>query len=453
MIAGTRAARTHGSTASSDDGGPDRTMRHPREQLSPGRTIDRRDFLRRSAGAAIALPSLAAILAACQSRTETDGGGGGLTEVSLPRPNNPVALPTFDDNPPIDDGLSPEAGPLRIYNWNDYVWKKVLKRFEEEAGVEIEYTQFTGMSEAISKIQNGAIEFDLFFPTIEHLRTLALAKAIQPLNKSYLPNYTANAWPRLQDPWYDQGGVYATPYLTFKDGVGFRRDMVDPEPSGDPAAAFDIFWDPKYEGQVLLLSEYRETMAMSLLRNGASDVNTDDATEIQAAGDAILELINENGGELTSPTLSDYQALPEGTKALSFSWSGNMNYARYYLPKETPSDVMGFYYPPGSLALNDLIVVSSTATNPVLAHMFINFMYDRTNALDNFSYEGYQPPLMGVELDEWLERGVIPENLQTTIVNESDFETGQQIAPLEVAVDQLYQDAWASITAGAETTE
>jgi spermidine/putrescine transport system substrate-binding protein len=422
-----------------------------RERIPHGSRIDRRDFLRRTAGAAIAMPSLAAILAACQSRTETAGGGGGApAEVSLARPDNPVTLPTYDDNPPIEDGLSPEAGPLRIYNWNDYVWKKVLKRFQDETGVEIEYTQFTGMSEAISKIQNRAIEFDLFFPTIEHLRSLVLAKVVRPLNKSYLPNYAANAWPRLQDPWYDKGGVYSTPYLTFKDGVGFRRDMVDPGPTGDPATAFDIFWDPTYEGQVLLLSEYREALAMALLRNGGTDVNTDDPAEIQAAGDALLELINQNGGELTSPTLSDYQALPEGTKALSFSWSGNMNYARYYLPKGTSTDVLGFYFPPGGVALNDLIVVSSTAANPVLAHMFINFMFDRTNALDNFSYEGYQPPLVGVELEEWLERGFIPENLQTTVVDESDFETGQQIAPLAPEVDQLYQDAWASVTAGAE---
>lgn len=427
-------------------------MRHPREQLTPEPVIGRRDFLKRSAGAAVALPSLAAILAACQSRTDA-GGGGGPTEAALARPDRPVTLPTFDDNPPIEDGLSPEAGPLRIYNWNDYVWKKVLKRFEAETGVEIEYTQFTGMSEAISKIQNGAIEFDLFFPTIEHLRTLVLAKVIQPLNKSYLSNYTTNTWPRLQDPWYDQGGVYSTPYLTFKDGVGFRSDVVDPGPSGDPTAAFDVYWDPKYKGQVLLLSEYRETLAMALLHNGASDVNTDDPAEIQAAGDAILELINSNGGELTSPTLTDYQALPEGTKALSYSWSGNMNYARYYLPKGTTSDVLGFYYPPGGLALNDLIVVSSNATSPVLAHTFINFMYDRTNALDNFSYEGYQPPLVGVELGEWLERGYVPDNLQTTIVQESDFETGQQLAPLDVEVDQMYQDAWASITAGAESKQ
>lgn len=426
-------------------------MRHPREQASPGPMINRRAFLRRSAGAAIVLPSLSAILAACQSRTDTDGGGGGdRGGVTLARPDNPVALPTYDDNPPIEDGLAPEGGPLRIYNWNDYIWKKVLKRFEEQMGVEIEYTQFTGMSEAISKIQNQAIDFDLFFPTIEHLRTLALAKVIRPLNKSYLPNYTANAWPRLQDPWYDQGGVYSTPYLTFKDGVGFRRDMVEPAPSGDPVAAFDIFWDPKYQGQVLLLSEYREALAMALLRNGGNDVNTDDPAEIRAAGDAILELINENGGELTSPTLSDYQAIPEGTKALSFSWSGNMNYARYYLPKGTSADVLGFHFPPGGVALNDLIVVSSTAKNPVLAHMFINFMYERTNALDNFSYEGYQPPLVGVEKDEWLEAGFIPPNLETTVVEESDFETGQQIAPLAPEVDQLYQDAWASITAGAE---
>jgi spermidine/putrescine transport system substrate-binding protein len=424
---------------------------------SGGAAFSRRDFLRRTAGAALVLPSLSAILAACQTRTDAEDAGAGAgtgdpADVPLARPDSPVALPVYDDIPPIEDGLSPEAGPLRIFSWNDWIWKRVLRRFQEETGVEIEYTQFTTMSEAMAKIQNEAIEFDLFWPNVEHLRALALAKTMQPLNKSYLPNYTANAWPLLQDPWYDQGGVYTAPYLTWKDGVGYRRDMVDPAPAGDPETAFQIFWDERYRGQVLTWADYRETIATALLRDGAG-VNTEDPTEIQAAGDALRELFNTLQAELPGATLSDYQALPEGTKALSMSWSGNMDYAQYYLPEGTTADVLGFYYPPGGVTANDVMVVSSKAKNPVLAHMFINFLFDRENAFDNFSYEGYQPPLVGVDRDEWLERGYIPPNLETTIVDEADLQSGQQVAPLPVEVDQMYQDIWASVTAGVQTEE
>ena len=43
----------------------------------------------------------------------------------LAAPDRPATLPVFDDVPPIEDGLAPEPGPLRIFNWNDYIYKKV----------------------------------------------------------------------------------------------------------------------------------------------------------------------------------------------------------------------------------------------------------------------------------------------------------------------------------------
>ena len=41
---------------------------------------------------------------------------------------------------------------------------------------------------------------------------------------------------------------------------------------------------------------------------------------------------------------------------------------------------------------NDLMVVLAQGKNPVLAHLFLDFMLDTKNALDNFGYVGYQPP-------------------------------------------------------------
>ena len=121
-------------------------MAHPNERP----THSRRDFLRRAAAAGIALPSMSAVLAACQD-SSTDAGGGpsattGEGGIELASPDNPVTLPLYDDIPAVADGLTPEAGPLRVYNWNDYIYKKVLKQFQDEFDVEIEFTQFAGMA-------------------------------------------------------------------------------------------------------------------------------------------------------------------------------------------------------------------------------------------------------------------------------------------------------------------
>jgi spermidine/putrescine transport system substrate-binding protein len=417
--------------------------RHPKERRPTG--LSRREFLRRAGIAGIAVPSLSAVLAACSdSTTGGDGEGGG--EVELVSPSNPQTLPLHDDIPPIADGLPLEAGPLRIYNWDDYVYKKVLNRFEEEYGVEVEYTQFAGMSEAISKIQNGSIEWDVFFPTVENIPKLVNGKQAQPLNHSYLPNLQ-NVWPYLQDPWYDRGALYTAPYLTWKTGIGYRRDFVD-----DPATLeqpFDIFWDPAYSGKVGLLDEYRETIGMALLRNGGTDFNSMDEAEVAAAVDSLVELIDLVNVEVGA---GDYQKLAEGTSHLRYSWSGNMNYARWYLPKGTDVDVLGFFYPPGGgwEVASDAMVVNAQAQNPVLAHTFMNFLMDIDVGLTNFGYEGFQPPFQGVDTEDFRKAGYIPANLESTLVTEADFAAGQPVLALPPEIDQIWQDEWARFKAGAQ---
>src|SRR5687767_15153273 len=169
-------------------------MRHPRER---GR-LDRREFLQRSAGAAIALSGSSAFLAACSSEGGDAGGTGtSAAPFELARRDNPVTLPLYDDNTAIAASLEPEAGPLKIYNWIDYLDKKTLKKFEKEFGVKTEVTIFNTMDEAVAKLRTGG-DFDVFFPTVDRLGKLVAGKLLQPLNGEYLPNLS-NMWPQLQD--------------------------------------------------------------------------------------------------------------------------------------------------------------------------------------------------------------------------------------------------------------
>ena len=114
---------------------------HPRDPNH--RPVSRRDFLRRSLAAGVALPTSAAILAACGSDGNPSPDQGG--EDLVPRfgtLDKPVTLQTYQDNPPIDSNLEPESGPLVIYNWEQYIWKRVLKDFGKKYGVEVKYETF-----------------------------------------------------------------------------------------------------------------------------------------------------------------------------------------------------------------------------------------------------------------------------------------------------------------------
>src|SRR3954469_17326707 len=81
------------------------TMRHPKD-------ISRRQFLTRAGGAAIAMPSLAAILGArSQPGTALCGVAGGAAEaIPIATLDAPVTLPLTQD--PIAADTPIESGPL-----------------------------------------------------------------------------------------------------------------------------------------------------------------------------------------------------------------------------------------------------------------------------------------------------------------------------------------------------
>ena len=64
-----------------------------------------------------------------------------------------MTLPVTDVNPAIADGLSTEHGPLKIFGYNDYIYKKVRNGFGDRYNVDVEYTVFDTPDEMVAKMQ------------------------------------------------------------------------------------------------------------------------------------------------------------------------------------------------------------------------------------------------------------------------------------------------------------
>ena len=95
---------------------------------------------------------------------------------------------------------------------------------------------------------------------------------VRPLNHCYIPNIK-NVWPSFTNPWYDQGWRYSVPYTIYTTGIGWRTDQV-PADIGALKNPYDVLWDPAYKGKIAVIDDWHTAMAMVLLRNGITDVNT-----------------------------------------------------------------------------------------------------------------------------------------------------------------------------------
>lgn len=421
-------------------------MAHPRERR---RGISRRDFLRNSVGAAALLPSASAILAACSKPGTTGGstGGSGAGERVLARPDQPVTLPMTRDPIPTDTPI--EGGTLRVYNWDAYMYKKVLKAFEDEYGVTVEPTTFNNMEEGIQKLVAGQVQADVFFPTTDYIARLVERDLLQPLNHELIPNLEANYWRTFSDPgpYYDREWRYTVPYTIYTTGVAYRRDRISD--SDAAAAGYELFFDPEVQEAVSYYDSYRDALGMMLLRNGVTDANSDNPAAIGAAKDAIVEMIQGNGARLTIN--GTYARLPEGEFSVSQAWSGDIVGAKWYLPRDTEEDVLGYWYPPDKrgLAGNDTIVIPSGAESPRLAHEFLNFFLDEHWGYVNFSeWNGYQPPMTSIVPERLVDEGVVPDSLALAVLGEENFTLGYLQGELSAEADSLWLDAWSEIQAG-----
>jgi spermidine/putrescine transport system substrate-binding protein len=441
-------------------------MPEPREHLlrrrGPTSQLSRRRFLQSSAGTALALPSLSAILAACSKPGSDSGDGSGPSEgYPLARTDSPVTLPINDDVPAIADNLDIEAGAtLKIYNWADYMWKKVINDFCEEFNVDYEWTTFNNMSEAIQKMSSGQVA-DVFFPTPDQISKLAYGKMIQPLNHSYIPNLEANMWPSYQNPFYDQGWRYTVPYAIYTTGVAYRRDVISDSEADDQG--YDMVWNPQYTGKVGIYDDSREALAMAMRRAGVPDVNTTDQAIIDKARDDLSQLIDLVNVRTTIN--GAYAKLPDGVYDVHQSWSGDIIGAQWYLSDlNTPgaTDVLGYWYPSDNVGVvgNDVITIPSTAEHPVLGHAFLNFMLDKKHAFDNFTWNGYQPPLTSMDTDALIQAGLgeyapnkgpgtVPPSEPRAVVTEQMLNDGLWLLELAPTDELKWQTAWEEFQAGA----
>jgi spermidine/putrescine transport system substrate-binding protein len=422
-------------------------LQHPKARRPP---LSRREFLVRSALTGAAVPSLAAILAACGSDSGSGGAGESPTGLVLARPGQPVTLPLSDDNAAVADSLDPEAGPLRIFGYNDYIWKKVRNQFGEKHGVDVEYTVFDTPDEMVSKMQSNGSDFDLLVTvTLENIGKLAQGGLLQPLNHTYLPNVEDQLWTAIPD-FYDVGRAYSVPYVVFTTGISWRNDLVS-EDIGAMDNPWDVLWDTTYKGEAHLLNGSRDTLAVALLRKGY-DPNEDDPKILDEIKQDLLDGSDAMGWKYDHV---DYTELSTNQWKIHNTWSGQMVYYQYYLPKGLDIESLSYIWPPQGaggqqgLISHDLFAIPKGAKNPVLAHALIDYLYEPDNSLANYTYEGYQPPVDSLDLDTAVAHGYLPKSLDYTFVTQDMLSMGVTELELAPAVNQLYQQIYQEVTGGA----
>lgn len=274
-------------------------------------------------------------------------------------------------------GCGSSKETLNIYSWADNFDEEVLKDFEKQFNVKINYDNFANNEDLLAKIKVGGGGYDLIQPSDYMVATMIKQDLLEPLNKDNIPNWT-NISDTYKNPSFDPDNKYSVVYTSGVTGIAYNKKYVKEE-----ITSWADLWNPAYKDKVILLDDNREVIGMALKKAGLSNSSTDEA-QINAAVNDLKALLPS---VLAFDTDNIKQKMIQEEGWIATVWSGDAS----VIAKDNP-DVAYVIPKEGGTIWSDNYAIPKGAKNKELAEKFINYMLDPEVSAKNYESIGYSDP-------------------------------------------------------------
>lgn len=280
-------------------------------------------------------------------------------------------------------GCGEKSTTLTVFNWFDYIDEDVIKMFEQETGIKVNYTNFTTNEEMFAKLEKGSGSYDVIFPSDYIIERMIKEDMLAELDLSKMPN-VANLVDWCKKPDYDPDCKYSVAYMWGTVGILYNTEKVDGE-----VTSWSSLFDPAYERSVFMLDSIRDSFCVGLKYLGYS-LNTQEEEALSAVKELLLKQ-KEDGivaGYLVDETKDKMIA---GEAAMAVMWSGDALYAM------EGNDKLAYVVPEeGSNVWIDGMCIPKSSKNQEAAMKFIDFMCRPDIAEKNQDYIYYSSPVQQV---------------------------------------------------------
>ncbi|CDF59372.1 ABC transporter substrate-binding protein [Thermobrachium celere] len=270
-----------------------------------------------------------------------------------------------------------EKVTLNVYNWGEYIDESVIKEFEQRYGIKVNYETYATNEEMYTKVKSGGTAYDIVIPSDYMVAKMIREGLLEKLDFSNIPNYKYID-PKFKNRDFDPNNEYTVPYMWGTVGIAYNKKMVT-----DPVDSWNILWNEKYKGQILMLDSQREAIGLTLKKLGYS-LNTTDKNALEKAKQ---ELIKQKPLVLAYAVDEIKDKMIANEAALAVDWAGNA----VCMKRQNP-DIEFAIPKEGSNLFIDCMVIPKTSKHKKEAEMFINFMCETAIAKKNVEYIGYSTP-------------------------------------------------------------
>ncbi len=351
-----------------------------------------------------------------------DGEGDGEDEEEL----------SFSDS--VDwDRFRGQGITINVYNWGEYISVDegdgefdTNAEFEKLTGINVNYSTFATNEELYAKLKGGGTKYDIIIPSDYMISRMINEGMLEKLDFDNIPN--VEYMDDTIDTSYDQNGEYSVPYMWGVCGIIYNTTLVD---ENDDFETWNILWDPKYMGSILMFSSPRDAFGIAEKKLGFS-FNTEDPEELAAAAEALKEQ-----KPLVQAYVADevFDKMGGGEAALAAYYAGDA----ITMMEDNPD--LAFAIPrEGTNIYTDAMCIPKGAPNKEAAEMYINFMCETKVALANVEYTCYSTP--HTEAFEYLD-----EETQNSVSYPSEEVklTGEVYRALSDQGSRLLDEHWTDI--------
>ena len=281
---------------------------------------------------------------------------------------------------------------VNVYNWSDYIDKQVLKDFEKQYGIKVNYDDFDKNEVLETKLLTGNTGFDVVVPSAPFLELEIRAGALEKLDKSALSNL------KYLDPGvqhsvaqYDPGNRYSVDYMWITSGLGYNAQAVKTRLPDAPLDSWRLLYDPAVVSKlkdcgVTVLDEPTEVIGTALLYLG-KDPNSESPADLAAAMHVLMAIRPYVRYVNSSRYLDD---LANGDICLALGWSGDVKQAEVRAQQAGRTYTIAYSIPrEGAVENFDVLAIPANAPHPRNANLFINYLLDPRVAARNSNLVKY----------------------------------------------------------------
>lgn len=305
-------------------------------------------------------------------------------------------------------GGNDRAHQLKVLNWADYIDEDVKANFEkwyyEHTGekVELVYETFDINETALTKIEVGHEDYDVFCPSEYIIERMLKKGLIQPIQKDLIPDsiyYFDNISPFVKEKFQQMApradvrvGDYTAGYMWGTTGFIYNPQYVHRE----DLESWGALLNPKFENRILMKDAFRDVYSVLVLYGYRNEIEFGEVTRddlvknitperVEVVKDILLEAKKQICGWEVD---FGKEEMTKGKAWLNLSWSGD---AQFAIEEAAEMGVMLDYIVPkeGSNVWFDGWVIPKYAKNTKAAAYFIDYMCKAENALANMAEIGY----------------------------------------------------------------